>query len=121
MSSRFVWAPGDVTITEAADQELSASWEMATYYARRSGRAIGPCQLRVDGDEISVTYEEDDGSIAEYKGSDLGSGHYALTYTGYPECKATLHKRPNEDMLEGWWLEDGEEGMWQIYRVKASA
>ena len=71
------------------------------------------CQVRIDEDEIVVTYEEDDGGYPVYRGANDGTGHYVLqcpTNNG----RATLHRFPNGQILEGYWDEDGCRGFWRI-------
>lgn len=89
-------------------------WEnskMTTAFYEGSPSATTPCDIRITGEEIVVCYE-DDGPI-EYRGKDLGGGHYILAC---PEVggKATLHRAPDSLFLEGFWLESGAQGMWRI-------
>ena len=71
------------------------------------------CEVRIDGSEIVVSYEDDRG-IVLYKGKEDGHGHYAL------ECperqgKASLHMFPKGKVLDGYWIEEGYRGFWRIH------
>lgn len=48
-----------------------------------------------------------------YYGNEEGPGHFKLTW---PEVKgrATLQYFKDDNVLDGWWLEDGYDGMWQV-------
>ncbi|TAM27242.1 MAG: hypothetical protein EPN62_00190 [Candidimonas sp.] len=71
-----------------------------------------PCTVKIDGDEISVEYDDD--GPASYRGQDLGGGHYILERSK-GNGKATLHRSPDDpDTLEGSWVEAGARGMWRI-------
>lgn len=74
------------------------------------------CIVTFKGNEIKVTYDADEGSVS-YKGNDHGHGHYFLTA---PEVRgsATLHQVPDQNILEGHWVENGYEGMWRITLAK---
>ncbi len=73
-----------------------------------------PCEIRIDGSDIVVSYmEEEDSEHIIYSGKEIGSGHYRL------ECReksaiASLHCFPDSTIYEGYWKEEGEEGMWRI-------
>jgi len=71
-----------------------------------------PCEVRIGGGSIVVSYRRDDGLVL-YEGNEVESGHYNLVAQAVGG-KATLHKIPNEDVLGGSWLEGGYEGMWRI-------
>jgi hypothetical protein len=72
-----------------------------------------PCEVRIGEDgSIAVSSQAEDGPQV-YEGKEINSGHFTL------ECarkrgRATLHRVPGENVLEGWWLEGGEEGMFRI-------
>lgn len=69
--------------------------------------------VKIDNDEVVVSYEDDDGNVI-YRGVNTGDGHYLLTAIER-EGRATLHRFPNGDILEGNWHENGLRGMWRIY------
>jgi len=71
------------------------------------------CEVKIDGDEIVVSYKDEQGRVL-YKGREKGQGHYIL------ECperrgKASLHRFPEEKFLDGYWVEEGTRGFWRIY------
>ena len=71
------------------------------------------CQVRVGEDgSIALSYQGDAGPVV-YEGQEIGSGHYVLKAASV-NGEGTLHRVPGEDILEGWWLEGGYEGMWRI-------
>jgi hypothetical protein len=71
------------------------------------------CQVRIGEDgSIALSYQGDSGPVV-YEGKEIEAGHYVLKAASV-NGQATLHKVPNEDVLEGWWLEAGNEGMWRI-------
>jgi hypothetical protein len=71
-----------------------------------------PAQVRLDESSVSVSYEGGDG-IVVYEGNKTEHGYFRLhcLRTG---GRATLHLIPEDDILEGSWLQGGEEGMWRI-------
>lgn len=72
-------------------------------------------EVRINDGEMVVSYE-DDGMWVNYKGQDMGGGHYLLTS---PEVdgRSVLHRVPDSDILEGNWSEGGSHGMWRVYLV----
>ena len=76
------------------------------------GQWSHPCEVRIDGRHIAVSYK-DNGIIILYEGPELEPGHFELRAKGVVG-KATLHRFANDEMLDGWWLENGNEGMWRI-------
>ena len=70
-------------------------------------------QIRIDADELVISYESEDGWV-NYKGKDLGGGHYALV-ADTVEGRGMLHRAPESDILEGCWEENGAFGMWRLY------
>jgi hypothetical protein len=91
-------------------------WEDArvdtVYYDERVADENAPCDVRIDGDQIVVSYEDEEGKVV-YTGKSHGPGHYHLAA---PERKgtATLHKFEGSKFLEGFWIEDGWKGFWRI-------
>lgn len=72
-----------------------------------------PCEVRIGEDgSIAISYK-DEGHLVVYEGSEIESGHFTVKAVSV-NGRGTLHKVPDEDVLEGWWLEDGYEGMWRI-------
>jgi hypothetical protein len=82
---------------------------LASYYHR----AIkGECQVRIDGTKIVVSYEQHDGPTV-YEGEEVASGHFRLTCVR-KSGRATLHRMPGENLLEGHWSQGEDQGMWRI-------
>jgi hypothetical protein len=71
-----------------------------------------PCSVRIDEEMIVVEYS-DDQDIVVYRGSSSGPGHYRLQKDG-GRGDATLHRFPGGKILEGFWIEDVQQGMWRI-------
>ena len=72
----------------------------------------GECQVRIDGAKIVVSYEQHDGPTV-YEGEEVTSGHFKLT-CARKKGHATLHRMPGENLLEGYWIEGENQGMWRI-------
>jgi hypothetical protein len=70
------------------------------------------CSVRIDEEMIVVEYSDDQG-IVVYRGSSSGQGHYRLQKDG-GRGDATLHRFPGGKILEGFWIEDVQQGMWRI-------
>ena len=86
--------------------------EMTTFYASGDDVGLAPCRVRMEDGGISVMYDEEGGE-ANYSGRERGPGHYELSYPA-KNGRATLHHFPDSAVLEGFWVEDGYEGMWRI-------
>lgn len=71
-----------------------------------------PCEVRIDAGSIAVSYDDEDGPVV-YEGTEEGAGHFRLTAPRVAG-RATLHRFYADDMLEGFWVESGHEGMWRI-------
>ncbi|TAM17846.1 MAG: hypothetical protein EPN62_19790 [Candidimonas sp.] len=69
------------------------------------------CVVKITDDEILVEYDDD--GLVQYRGENDGNGHFVLTA---PEVdgKASLHRFPDSQTLEGSWVEGGYRGMWRI-------
>lgn len=90
------------------------------YYAGDEAELRDPgYEVRLDGDELVVSYEGDSGWVV-YRGTDLGGGHYVLSA---PEVdgRAVLHRIPKGENLEGFWEEGRTRGMWRVYLDGVSA
>jgi len=85
---------------------------MTTYFGDETPSEVYPCEVRIDGDEIIVSYDGDAGPVV-YSGKMKGEGHFELK-SARPEGRACLHRFWNGRRLDGWWKEDGYEGMWRI-------
>jgi hypothetical protein len=85
---------------------------METYYASGDASDTDHCIVAIGEGRISVTYDYDGGTEV-YEGPEIGSGHFKLkARDGLGE--ASLHCFPDGRLLDGWWVEEGETGMWRI-------
>jgi hypothetical protein len=71
-----------------------------------------PCEVRIGEGTMAVSYQGE-GGLVVYEGREEGPGHFRLAAQGV-NGRATLHRFENDNMLDGWWLEDSYEGMWRI-------
>jgi hypothetical protein len=71
-----------------------------------------PCEVRIGEGMIAVSYQGE-GGLVLYEGREEGPGHFRLAAQGV-NGRATLHRFENDNVLDGWWLEDSYEGMWRI-------
>jgi hypothetical protein len=69
------------------------------------------CQVRISRGGIAVSYA-DEGEVV-YEGTEDAPGHFRLACKAV-NGRATLHRFPDGDMLEGFWTEGGNRGMWRI-------
>ena len=77
-----------------------------------NGQWSHPCEVRIDGGKIVVSYDSDGARIL-YEGPEVEPGHFELVAKGVAG-KATLHRFAEDVVLDGWWLEERIEGMWRI-------
>lgn len=88
---------------------------METYFGGNESKNECECQVRIDGSSIVISYEDEDGKVI-YVGEEVAAGHFKLRC---PErrARATLHRAPppDDEYLEGHWVEEGYEGMWRIF------
>lgn len=92
-----------------------ANSKMNTYNADGSW-LDQPCVVVIEGDEITVEYEDD--GHQKYHGVDEGAGHYVLSSRTFENGRATLHRFKNGATLEGSYNEQGSTGMWKIRLVE---
>ena len=69
-------------------------------------------QVRIDGDEMVISYEGKRGWV-NYQGKDLGGGHYELRALEV-DGRALMHRAPGAEIIEGCWQESGWNGMWRV-------
>ena len=84
-----------------------------TYYDFGNPASELPCEVCFEGEAIAVSFA-DEGTRVVYRGHTSGAGHWRLECVSGAKGRATLHRFEDEDVLEGWWLENGSEGMWRI-------
>ena len=85
--------------------------KMSTLYYSDDGEESYPCVVKITDDEILVEY--DDEGLVQYRGSNDGQGHFLLAAPDV-EGRASLHRFPDANILEGSWVEGGYRGMWRI-------
>lgn len=92
-------------------------WKSAqfdTFYYYDGADTNTPCEVTLDGSELTVSYQADDASgYVVYKGRETAPGHFELTAPTVGG-RATLHRFPDAALLVGCWSEDGDRGMWRI-------
>ena len=77
---------------------------------------MSECQVRIDGAKIAISYEQHDGATV-YEGEEVAPGHFELT-CARRNGRATLHRPPGENLLEGYWVEGENRQMWRIQLKK---
>lgn len=85
-----------------------------TYYDYGTPASEMPCEVLIEGDGISIAFADDHCSVV-YKGQASSPGHYRLECVSGSKGRGTLHRFDDDDVLEGWWFENGSEGMWRIH------
>lgn len=90
------------------------------YYDKTPAETKCACTVRIGDGLIELSYDDDDGGIVRYIGTEEGQGHFHLKA---PEVngKATLHSFDGSEVLEGFWVENGERGMWRVTLNKDDA
>jgi len=86
--------------------------ECQTFYEDAREAATEECEVVIANSEITVDTRHVGGNWV-YQGNEVGPGHFRLdsqTHRG----TGTLHHDEAEDVLEGWWHEEGVSGMWRI-------
>ncbi len=85
---------------------------MDSYYETGEFYPDTPCEVRISGGTIAVSYVTDDQFVV-YEGPEIEPGHFELTAPKV-SGRATLHRFQDDEVLEGSWSEDGLSGMWRI-------
>ncbi|MCF4124961.1 hypothetical protein [Methylobacterium sp. SyP6R] len=83
---------------------------MSSYYD--DGLIEEQCVVKIEGSSIIIEYMNGKNRYS-FVGVEQTDGHYKLTAQTH-KGRATLHRFPNDQFLEGWWHEDGRVGMWRI-------
>lgn len=91
---------------------LKATMETA-FYDDTPAYEHEDCEIRIDGDDITVSYEDEENGYVIYSGKDHGCGHFILKCEQL-SAKATLHQIEDSKFLEGSWIEEGTRGFWKI-------
>ena len=84
-----------------------------TIYSEEDGQVSFSCQVRIDNGSIAISYTDENKGMVVYEGNEQGSGHFKLRSKNV-NGSGTLHQFDGDNILEGWWNEEGSEGMWRI-------
>jgi hypothetical protein len=71
-----------------------------------------PCEVKIDADSVVISYRDETGWI-NYSGPNSGSGHFELR-ADRVDGRSSMHMFPGSAFLEGFWIEEGQRGMWRI-------
>ena len=91
--------------------KLWNSCTMESFFGHEVALETAPCRVRIGDGHVEVFYDDDSGEVC-YRGPEIGAGHYNVTREHHGA--GSLHHFPDGRILEGWWREDGEVGMWRI-------
>lgn len=81
------------------------------------GEVYEDVEVAFDGRILKVDQEWGPGEHAVYRGELDGDGHFRLTTL--EGDRATLHRFPGDEYLEGWFSDsDGSEGYWRIGPIR---
>ncbi|WP_194724047.1 hypothetical protein [Noviherbaspirillum malthae] len=72
-----------------------------------------PYDVRISSKEVVVSYPGDKGRAVIWRGDNDGSGRFELRAEGM-DGFARLYLSRDGDVLEGYYREEGQVGMWQI-------
>ena len=87
---------------------------MTVVYYEDTSADASDCEVRIDGKNIVVSYKEDEEQLRViWNGTEDGVGHYILSRED-GQGSASLHRFKDGIFLEGWWEEQGDEGMCRI-------
>lgn len=102
--------PTTITEHDMAIYREARAW---TYFHGAQAADSYDCEVRLGQDgSIAVGYESENGRCL-YLGSGNGDGHFVLTCEEV-RGRASLHRFDDSLILEGYWEESGERGMWRI-------
>ncbi len=87
---------------------INAKMTWCSFGKERDYQQKDACSVILHEGSIMISYGD-----AIYKGERVGKGHYILSKQP-GDGRATLHKIPYENVLEGSWEEYGQQGMWKI-------
>jgi hypothetical protein len=72
-----------------------------------------PCTVRIDDEMLVLEYMHNNNELCTYRGHSVGVGHFRLKADGF-RGDATLHRFAASTILEGFWIEEAQQGMWRI-------
>jgi hypothetical protein len=113
-STRHNGGPRDILWSPPAGERGGAemsTWKNSSADTYTKGEQFA-CEVRITTFEIVVSYETGQGAVT-YQGKEVAPGHFELTCEEI-DGKASLHRSPDGEWLEGWWSEGQDEGMWRI-------
>ncbi|MBW1796092.1 MAG: hypothetical protein JRJ38_16990 [Deltaproteobacteria bacterium] len=89
--------------------------EMTTCHYDKTEVVSQPCEVLFinDRQEIAISYGISKENQVTYRGQEDGKGHYHLK-ADTVHGRASLHTFHDSTVLEGYWVEDGYEGMWRV-------
>jgi hypothetical protein len=100
----------------ASNKPLAFVWKHSALTSYNEGEIWeDKCEVRMSGRKIWISYKGDDGPIL-YEGDEKSPGHFKLLCIAQ-KGRATLHRFPDDDILEGFWIESGYQGMWRIQLI----
>lgn len=86
------------------------------YYADEGAELNDPgYEVRVTNGDMVISYQGQSGWV-NYSGQDQGGGHYLL-HCPEVDGRAMMHHAPESSIIEGYWSEDGCDGMWRLYLI----
>lgn len=88
--------------------------KLSIYHQDRPADLEIHCIVVVEGDELELKYDQEDGSFWSWKGSDQGCGHYLVYANSGRRGRAVLHHLRSTSYLNGYWAENGLKGMWRV-------
>jgi len=100
--------------------------ELTIYYTDREADEGVRCRLEISEDNCTLVFDQTEGIdklVKVVKWSGKGhNGHYELSGEvpgrERTKCRATLHRFPDANVLDGFWKEHGFTGMWRITLLK---
>jgi hypothetical protein len=84
------------------------------YYSGDEADTDYPCEVHITDKEITVNYFADHAQRIQYRGENHGTGHFELR-SNKNAGKASLHRTPGSQVIEGSWAENSVRGMWRIW------
>jgi hypothetical protein len=87
--------------------------KMDTFYGSNDAADMSErCIVTLGDGRMTLKYDID-GGVEVYEGTETAQGHFNLaSQDGLG--KASLHCFPGGSIFDGWWTEEGDEGMWRI-------
>jgi hypothetical protein len=90
-----------------------AKCTIETYFAGPQASLTEPCEVVIGDGRIAVSQAYEGVGHVTFSGPELEPGHFTVTADKI-SAKGSLHKFSNSKRLEGYWVEEGAQGMWRI-------